>query len=93
MPHGTSPFGLLSVVASSLVFPRQFIERRSIAASAVAIFCHVEFLMLVIFHADAVLSAPAISFSVDAMRFHTDRISSTAPERRTCQGWSSSPSV
>ena len=34
-PRGTSPFGLLGVVVSSLVFPRQFIERRLIATSAV----------------------------------------------------------
>ena len=40
------------------------------ATSAVTIFCKVEFLMLVIFHADTVLRAPAISFSVDAMRCH-----------------------
>jgi hypothetical protein len=36
-------------------------------------------LMLIIFHADTVLSAPAISFSVDAMRFHNGRIFGRAP--------------
>ena len=65
-----SRWGPLGVVVSALVSPRQFVERWLIATSAVAIFCHVEFLMLVIFHAGTVLSTPAISFSVDAMRFH-----------------------
>ena len=87
-PRGTSFFGLLGVVVGAVVSPRQFVERWLIATSTVAIFCHVEFLMLIIFYADAVLSAPAISFSVDAMRFHNDRISSTVPGRHTCQGWS-----
>ena len=32
-----------------------------------AVFCHVEFLMLVVLHADTVLSAPAVSFSIDAL--------------------------
>ena len=41
--------------------------------------------MLVVFHAGTVLRAPAISFSVDAVRFHSDRISGTAPKRHTCQ--------
>ena len=82
------PLGPLGVVVSALVSPRQLVERWLIATSAVAIFRHVEFLMLVIFYANAVLSAPAISFSVDAMRFHNDRISSNVPGRHTCQGWS-----
>ena len=75
----------LDVVVSSLVFPWQFIERWLIATSAVAIFCYVEFLMLVIFHAGTVLSAPAISFSVDAMRFHKGRISSSMGGRHTAR--------
>ena len=86
-PWITSPLGPLGVVVSALVSPRQFIERWLIATSAVAIFCHVEFLMLIIFHAGTVLSAPAISFSVDAMRFHKDRISSPLAGRHTRQGW------
>ena len=57
-------------VISGVVFPRQLLKRRLIATSAATIFCKVEFLMLVIFHADTVLRAPAISFSVDAMRCH-----------------------
>ena len=77
--------GPSGVVVSVLVFPRQLIKRRLIATSAIAIFCHVEFLMLVVFHAGTVLRAPAISFSVDAVRFHSDRISGTAPGRHTCQ--------
>ena len=69
-PARSRIFSRLGIVDSALVFPRQLIKRRLIATSAITIFCHVEFLMLVIFHADTVLSAPAISFSVEAMRFH-----------------------
>ena len=60
--------------ASALIFPWQLIKRRLVATSAVAIFWHVEFLMLVVFDAGTMLIAPAVSFSINPMRFHNRRI-------------------
>ena len=74
------PASELGIVVSVLAFPRQLIKRRLITTSAVAVFCHVEFLMLVILHADTVLTAPALSFSEEAMRFHQGRIYSLCPD-------------
>ena len=53
-----------------LVFPRQFIERRLVTSFPVATFRYVKLLVFVIFNAGTVLVAPAISFSIDASRFH-----------------------
>ena len=57
-------------VVRRLFFPRQFIEGRLVAPFPIAIFRHVEFLMLVIFDAGAVLIAPSVPFSINATRFH-----------------------
>ena len=59
--------------------PRQFIEGRLVASCPVAILRNVEFLVLVIFYAGAVLIAPAVTLSIEAVRFHKDRIPSNAP--------------
>jgi hypothetical protein len=70
--------GALGIVRG-LIFPRQFVERRLVASCPVAILRNVEFLVLVIFYAGTVLIAPAVTFSVEAARFHKDRIPSNAP--------------
>ena len=57
-------------VVLDLSFPRQFIERRLVPSFPVTTFRDVRLLMFVIFNAGTVLIAPAISFSVDASRFH-----------------------
>jgi len=70
-----SPLGLLRVVVSTLVFPRQLIKWRPVAASAVAIFRQVELLMFVVFDVSAVLIAPTLPFSIKAARwFHRHRV-------------------
>jgi hypothetical protein len=66
-------------IVRGLIFPRQFIERRLVASCPVAILRNVEFLVLVILYAGTVLIAPAVTFSIEAARFHKDRIPSNAP--------------
>ena len=56
-------------VVRRLFFPRQLIEGRLVAPFPIAIFRQVEFLMLVIFDAGAVLIAPSVPFSINATRF------------------------
>jgi hypothetical protein len=70
----TEPLGIVR----GLVLPRQFLEGRLVASCPVAILRNVEFLVLVVFHAGTVLIAPAVTLSINAARFHKDRIPSNA---------------
>jgi hypothetical protein len=63
-------FGPLGIIRG-LILPRQFLERRLIISRPISVFRDIEFLVLVVFDAGAILIAPAVPFSVETARFRS----------------------
>ena len=83
-PNAGGALRALSVIGY-FIFPGQLVERRLVAPCPIAVFGHVELLVLIIFDASARLIALAVSFSVHATWFHSRRISNRAIGRHRDQ--------